>query len=133
MTTSHLPLSTYSPTLVVDFNGDAAMQLAEQLSHFGFPADIAGSYQTALASARAKRYHSVVMVADLTQEIDLECLTGLRKRAHSAWIIAVSARPCTHAEQIIRRCGADSLLIAPFTVEELTYRLSAFSRRSRPP
>jgi two-component system response regulator QseB len=133
MTTSHETLSTYSPTLVVDFNRDAATQLAEQLSHFGFPVDIAGSSQNALASACSKRYHSVVMVADLTQETDLECLTGLRKRAGSAWIIVVSARPCTHAEQIIRRRGADSLLIAPFTLEELTFRLSAFSHRSRPP
>lgn len=133
MTTSHVPLSTHSPTLVVDFNGDSAKQLAEQLSHFGFQADVAGSSQTAHASARAKRYHSVVMVADLTSEIDLECLIGLRKRARSAWIIVVSVRPSTHPEQIIRRCGADSLLIAPFSVEELTFRLSAFSRRSRPP
>jgi DNA-binding response OmpR family regulator len=125
--------SSYLPALVVDFNGDAAIQLAQQLSHFGFPVDIAGSSETALASARAKRYHSVVMVADLTREIDLECLTGLRRKARSAWIIVVSSTPCTHPEQIIHRCGADSLLIAPFTVEELANRLSAFSRRSRPP
>jgi DNA-binding response OmpR family regulator len=133
LTTFHPPQSSYSPTLVVDFNDDAAKQLAEQLSHFGFQADAAGSSQTAHASARAKHYDCVVMVADLTQAVDLECLIGLRKRARKAWIIVVSSIPCAQAEQVMRRCGADSLLTAPFTVEELTYRLSAFSLRSRPP
>ncbi len=124
--------SSYSLTLVVDFDGDAAKQLAEHLSHFGFRADAVGSSQTAHATTHAKRYDSIVMVADLTQALDLECLIGLRKRARNAWIIVISSTPCAHPEQITRRCGADSLLIAPFTVEELTYRLSAFSHRSRP-
>ena len=133
MTAPHPAPSSYSPTLVVDFNSDAAKQLAGQLSHFGFRTDVVSSSQTAHAIARAKRYDSVVMVANLVQDLDLQCLIGLRKWARGAWIIVVSSTPCVHAETITRRCGADSLLIAPFTVEELTYRLSAFSHRSRPP
>jgi DNA-binding response OmpR family regulator len=132
MTPLHPPLSGYSPTLVVDANSDAANQLAEQLNHSGFHADVASSWQAAQAAARARRYDALVTVADLNQAADLECLKRLRKCAPSTWIIVVSSTPHSNAHQVVLQCGADSLLIAPFSVEELTYRLSAFSLRSRP-
>ena len=127
------PLSDYSTTLVVDFNGTAAIQLANQLSHSGFHADVAVSSQAARAAVRAKDYTALVMVADLNHSGDVECLSGLRKSARRSWIIVVSSRLCPDPHQIILRCGADSLLIAPFSIEELARRLSTFSLRSRPP
>jgi hypothetical protein len=42
------PLLSYPPTLVVDSNGVAAKQLAQQLTHSGFLADVATSCQSAL-------------------------------------------------------------------------------------
>jgi two-component system OmpR family response regulator len=118
--------------LVVDSDGAAGSQLAEQLSHSGFHADVASSGQAALAAARAKRYNTIVMVANLNLATEMENLKGLRKCAPSTWIIVVSSRPHSNPHQVILRCGADSVLVAPFSVEELTYRLSAFSLRSRP-
>jgi PleD family two-component response regulator len=128
------PLSghTYQPTLVVDSNTTAAGQLAEQLSHCGFQADIATSPPAAHAAARAKHFGAFVVVIDLSVATDLECLRGLRARAPGTWIIVISSRPHHDAQQVVFHCGADALLIAPFSVEELTFRLSAFSHRSRP-
>lgn len=125
-------LSRYSLTLVVDSDGAAASQLAEQLNHSGFHAEMAISAQAALAAARSRRYDAIVVAADLEQPTELEHLKGLRKCAPSTWIIVVSSGPHASPHQVILRCGADSLMVAPFSVEELTYRLSAFSLRSRP-
>ena len=132
MTPFHPPRSSYSPTLVVDSNSAAANQLAEQLNHSGFHADVASNWPAAQAAARARHYDAVVMVADLNQTLDLECLKHLRKCAPSTWIIVVSSRPHSNPHQVVLQYGADSLLMAQFSVEELTYRLSAFSLRSRP-
>jgi DNA-binding response OmpR family regulator len=120
------------PTLVVDSNGAAAKQLAEQLNHSGFQADIALSCHEAHTMTRAKRFGTLVVVADLALATDLECLTRLRATAPRVWIIVISAQPHPNAQEAILRVGADSLLVAPFSVRELTFRLSAFSRRSRP-
>jgi DNA-binding response OmpR family regulator len=126
-------LSKYSSTLVVDFNGVAAYQLAEQINHSGFHCDVAINAQAAHTAARAKHYETIVMVADLNQSDDVRCLRHLRMCARRSWIIVISSRPYTDAHQLIFRCGADSLLIAPYSIEELSFRLSAFSLRSRLP
>jgi DNA-binding response OmpR family regulator len=117
----------------VDSNGTAANQLAEQLSHSGFRADVATGCHAAQAAARTRHYGALVVVADLTLGADLECLTSLRTRAPNTWILVISSSPHPAAQQVIFQCGADSLLIAPFSLEELTFRLSAFACRSRRP
>jgi DNA-binding response OmpR family regulator len=122
----------HQPTLVIDSNSTAGSQLVEQLSHCGFQADVATSPHAAHAAARAKHFGAFVVVVDLSVAADLECLRGLRARAPGTWIIVVSSRPHRDAQQVVFHCGADALL-APFSVEELTFRLSAFSHRSRPP
>jgi two-component system response regulator MprA len=125
-------LSNCSTTLVVDFNGPAASQLAEQLIHSGFRCEVAITAQAAQTAARTKHYEAIVMVFDLNQADDVRCLRHLRKCAPRSWIIVISSRPCTDPHQLIFRCGADSLLIAPFSIRELTFRLSALLLRSRP-
>jgi DNA-binding response OmpR family regulator len=91
------------------------------------------SAQAAHTAALTKHYEAMVMVFDLNQADDVRCLRHLRKCAPSSWIIVISSRPCTDPHQLIFRCGADSLLIAPFSIRELTSRLSALLLRSRPP
>ena len=122
---------SYPPTLVVDANGKAATQLADQLSRSGFSADVATDWSTAHAAARARHYGSLVMVADPSLPIDLECLARLRGTSPRTWIIVVSAATQPKVQQEVLHCGADSLLTAPFSMQELTSRLLAFSRRSR--
>lgn len=81
------------PTLVVDPDAATANQLAAQLSHSGFPGDVATSCWAALAATGPKRYRALVVVADLSQPGDLGCLTALRTKAPDAWIIVIASRP----------------------------------------
>ena len=125
-------MAGYLPILVVDANGAAAQQLAAQLHHSGFETDIAISCSAAHTAARAKHYGSLVVVADPNQAADLDCLATLRKKVPRAWLIAISSTAHPQAKEILFRCGIDSLLVAPFSMEDLLFRLSAFARRSRP-
>jgi DNA-binding response OmpR family regulator len=115
------------PTLVVDPDAATANQLAVQLSHSGFPGDVATSCWAALAATGPKRYRALVVVADLSQPGDLGCLTALRTKAPGAWIIVIASRAPPNAQRVIFECGADSLLVAPFSVEDLPF----VCRRSR--
>ena len=123
----------YLPILVVDSNGPAAQQLADRLQRSGFHTDVAISCTAAHIAARAKHYGSIVVVADLSRAIDRNCLAALRKKMPNTWIIAISATVQPQETHKLFRRGIDSLLGAPFPMEELISRLSAFSRRSRPP
>lgn len=127
------PLRSYRPSLIIDRNSAAAIQLASQLRHSGFEADIATSYRVAHAALRGKHYGALVVAADLNLAIDLAGLSDLRRATSRAWIIVISLHPCADAYRTILERGADSLLIAPFQFEDLVFRLSAFSHRSRPP
>jgi len=129
LTTMH---SSLLPTLVVDPHADAAEQLADYLRRCGFPADVATSCWHAKSAVRERYYGCLVLVADLSLPADLECLTTLRRDAPRSWVIVVSLRAYPDAQQVVLRCGADSLLIAPFSAVDLIERLSAFQRRSRP-
>ena len=127
------PLRSYLPALIVDRNSAAALQLASQIRHSGFEADIAASYRAARAAVRAKHYGTLVVAADLNLAADLAGLSDLRRGTSRAWIIVIGLHLCAEAYRTILEHGADSLLIAPFQFEELVFRLSAFSHRSRPP
>lgn len=122
----------YAPVLVVDTDAPAAQQLTEQLRHRGFQAGVAISCSAARAAVRATHYGSVVVVADPKATDDLDCIAGLRASAPRSWIIAISRIVDLQAEQMFFLHGADSVLVVPFSVEDLTWRLSAFSHRSRP-
>jgi DNA-binding response OmpR family regulator len=117
----------------VDANSEAANQLAVQLSHSGFPTDVATSCWVALGAVRTKRYGALVVAADLGLAGDRGCLTHLRETARNAWIVVICSRPHPDARQNVFECGADSVLTVPFSLQDLTSRLSALSLRSRPP
>jgi DNA-binding response OmpR family regulator len=82
---------SYLPTLVVDGNGTAATQLADQLSRCGFSADVATNWPTAHAAAHSRHEGSLVVVADPRLPLDLECLARLRRTSPRTWIIVVSS------------------------------------------
>lgn len=122
---------SHLPTLVVDSNGVAANQLAEQLIHRGFPTDVATGYPAARAATRSRHYGALVVIADFIRTVDLEGVRTLRTSVPNAWIVVINSRPHPDAHRLILERCADSLLVAPFSVEDLTDRLAAFSRRSR--
>lgn len=121
------------PTLVVGPDGDAARQLGEQLSRAGFAADVVSSYWSARNLAHIRTYGSLVCFVDLNLAGDREGLTGLRAHLPRTWIIAISSDMPPDMERLARRSGADAVLSQPFSMEELTSRLAAFSLRGRPP
>lgn len=126
-------LSRYSPILLVDSDQQAAERLANYLREHGFHADIATSCWSAEAAMQKSTYGTLVVAANLKQAADRECLCALRRDAPRTWIIVISLSPYPDAQEVVFRCDADSLLVAPFSLTELCGRLSAFARRSRPP
>jgi DNA-binding response OmpR family regulator len=90
------------------------------------------THSAAQTAARIKHYGSMVVVADLRLAADLDDTAALRNICPGTRIIVISSTAYAHAEQVVFRQVVDSFLVAPFSVEELTSRLLAFSRRSRP-
>jgi DNA-binding response OmpR family regulator len=126
-------VARYSPVLVLDADAAAAADLVRQLGERGCPADVAISYAAARAAAHSRHYRSMVFVADLNRGIDLACLDGLRRTLPSTWIIVIGADAALDPKNaIVRRC-ADALLVRPVSMDDLMFRVSAFSHRPRPP
>jgi DNA-binding response OmpR family regulator len=123
----------YSPTLIVDANDLAAAALARELRNRGLPADTAAHCAGAQAAARAKYFGTLVFVADLSSNADTACLKVLRRKLPRTWIVVISSRVPNAAEAAALRHSVDALLSAPFSMEDLIFRLSAFSLRPRPP
>lgn len=125
--------TTHLPTLVVGGNGTAAQQLAEQLRCSGFQTDVVSNCSAVQTAVRATRYGSLVAMANPNLAADLHCLDLLRAKTRSTWIVAISSITHPKAEEVFFQHDVDSVLVAPFSVEDLTFRLWALSRRSRPP
>jgi DNA-binding response OmpR family regulator len=130
---SNTPVVNYAPTLVIDTNGAAAEKLVNRLRRSGFTADTAVSCPAAIAAVRARSYASMIFVGDAGHLPDLQCIAQLRRRAHSTWIIMISSTAPHDMRELYLHFGVDALLVAPFSMEDLEFRLWAFSLRSRPP
>jgi DNA-binding response OmpR family regulator len=127
------PLSTHdSRTLLVDANLEHGGKLVEQLNRAGFRTDFAVSWSAACAALGANCYHSCIVVADLDQSADLNQLDELRRAALRVWLIVLSDLQPEKALPRAHRQGVDAVLSAPFSMEDLTSRLAAFSLRARP-
>ncbi|MDB6012193.1 MAG: hypothetical protein JWL65_4443 [Gammaproteobacteria bacterium] len=121
-----------SRTLLVDADVAHGAQLVEQLNHAGFKTDFAASWGVAHTALKANYYHSCIAVAELDLLIDREQLDELRRAAPSVWMIVLSDHPPERAQRFAGRQGLDALLSAPFSMQDLTSRLAAFSLRARP-
>jgi len=121
-----------SRALLVDTNLEHDGQLLEQLNRAGFRTDFAVSWSAARAALAANYYHSCIVVADLDQSANLERLDELRRAALRVWIIVLSDLQPEDALALAHRQGVDAVLSAPFSMQDLTSRLAAFSLRARP-
>jgi DNA-binding response OmpR family regulator len=121
-----------SRTLLVDADTAHGGQLVEQLIQAGFKTDLALSWGAAHAALRANYYHSCIMVAALDQLTDRERLDELRRAAPRVWMIVLSDYASEEAQRLARQHGIDALLSAPYSMQDLTSRLAAFSVRARP-
>jgi DNA-binding response OmpR family regulator len=127
------PVVNYVSTLVIDVNASAAEQLADQLEHSGFAADTAADWAAAVRALRAQYYGSMVFVGDVSASQDLKCIADLRRQVPRTWLITISVTKLHDTRELFSRYGVDALLVTPFSMEDLSGRLLAFSMRSRPP
>ena len=126
------PTTHDSRTLLVDALVVHGKQLAEQLNRAGFRTDLAVSWRAATAALAQNYYHSCIVVADLDRAADLEHLDTLRRAALRVWIIVLSDLQPESALILAHRQGIDAVLATPFSVQDLTWKLAAFSLRARP-
>ena len=133
MSDTNTSVVSFAPTLIVDANAVAAATLARQLSLCGYSADVAITCVAAKAAAHARHYRSLVFAADLSLGTDLMCLASLRNKLPRIWIVVISASARWDARNATLRHCADAVLTRPVSIEDLSFRLQAFSHRSRPP
>jgi DNA-binding response OmpR family regulator len=118
-------------TLLVDWNATAADQLAAQLGHAGFPAEVAYSAELALLAVERRHFRSVVVVADLAR---VECIACLRAVSHASprsWLVVIGSRDDAAARELVLQSGADVLMTAPFAVDGLASRLASLASHER--
>jgi DNA-binding response OmpR family regulator len=129
---SNIPGVNFPPTLVIDIHGASAQQLAEQLTHGGFTADSADTCPEALAAVAAQHYWSIILLGDLSDPDDVQCIAELRRRAPRTWILMISSTELRDRRTLYLGHGVDAQIVTPFSMEDLVSRLMAFSRHSRP-
>ena len=118
--------------LLLDPNPEAAHVMASQLRHAGFETHITISGPAALLATQTGDFGAIVVVADLT---NTECCSYLREIRHSAprsWLVIIADPLIVRADDFLHELGGDALFAAPFTVADLTQRLSTLSNRIRP-
>lgn len=121
------------PVMLLDSDSSAAAQLATQLRHAGFAIDIVSSTSEALDVLAYRVFSIVVVVADFVDDEEVQqSLTDLRHAAPKAWMLVVTDDPPQRASQIVHQCGADELIVTPFSVGTLIQYLAAHIRLPRP-
>lgn len=122
------------PVMILDSDSGAAAQLAAQLQHAGFAIEVVETAADALDVLAYRVCSAVVAVADrLDDESFQESLAALRHAAPKAWMLVITDDPPQRAFQIVRQCGADELIVTPFSVDVLIKYLAVHMRLPRPP
>jgi DNA-binding response OmpR family regulator len=121
------------PVMLLDADSGASAQLAAQLHHAGFAIELVTTSADALDVLGYRVCSAVVVVADRVDDQDFqESLTDLRHAAPKAWMLVVTDDPPQRAIQIVRQCGADELIVTPFSVATLIEYLAMHMRVPRP-
>jgi DNA-binding response OmpR family regulator len=121
------------PVMLLDSDAGAAIQLAAQLRHAGFAMDIVSTASEALDVLGFRVCSVMIVVADLVHDEEcLQCLTDLRHAAPKAWMLVVTDDPPERGVEIVRECGADELMVTPFSLAVLVQYLATHIRLPRP-
>ena len=118
--------------LLLDPNPAAVVVMASQLRHAGFETHITTNGLSALLATRTMRFGAIVVVADLTRPERCNYLREIRHSAPRSWLVVIADPMIGRADDFLQEFGADALFAAPFTVADLTQRLSTLANRSRP-
>ena len=118
--------------LLLDPDPQAANVMASQLRHAGFETHVTTNGPSALLAIRTMRFGAIVVVADLTDTERCSYLREIRHSAPRSWLVVIADPMIGRADDFLHEFGGDALFAAPFTVADLTQRLSTLSNRSRP-
>jgi len=118
--------------LLLDPDPEAAHVMASQLRHAGFETHVTTSGPSALLATRTLRFGAIVVVADLTNTERCRDLREIRQSAPRSWLVVIADPMMGRAEDFLHHLGGDALFAAPFTVADLTQRLSTLANRPRP-
>ena len=118
-----------SPILLFDPNPVAAHKLATQLRHAGFETYVMFDGHATVSSARGQQFASIVVIADLADSQMRRCLRELRDADSEACLIVISDPAVEGDRDVVRELGGNAMLDVPFTILDLSQRLSMISRR----
>ena len=123
----------YPRTLLVDADSQHGGWVVEQLNRAGFKTDLASGWPAGHGLLGfGSVYPACIVIADLEQPKHLEEVGKLRRLRPSVWFMVLSHRPIDRALPLARAHGVDAVLAEPFSMQDLTSRLTAFSVRARP-
>jgi DNA-binding response OmpR family regulator len=120
------------PVLLFDPDPAACRVLATQLRHAGFATYISFDGSSAVSSVRGQQFASIVVVADLANSQMRRCLHELRDADPAAWLIVISNPAVEGDGDVVRKLGGNAIMNMPFSILDLTQRLSVISTGAQP-
>jgi DNA-binding response OmpR family regulator len=120
------------PILLFDPDPVAARVLMMKLRSAGAETQITVDGAAAVLTARAQRFSSIVVVADLADAQMRKCLHELRDADPDAWLIVISQAPIERGRDVVRELGGNAMLERPFAISDLAQRLNAWSMSASP-
>jgi DNA-binding response OmpR family regulator len=120
------------PVLLFDPDPVAARILGMQLRRAGFETLMTADGSEAVVTARGQQFASIVVVADLADAQMRKCLHELRDAEPDSWLIVIADPASARARDVVRELGGNATMDVPFTVLDLTQRLSVLPARARP-
>jgi DNA-binding response OmpR family regulator len=118
--------------LIVEDDDRIAAPVADDLRRQHHAVDIAEDGDLGLAFARSGVYDVILLDVLLPGKSGVEICRTLRGERSTAMIIMVTARDATADVVDGLDAGADDYLVKPFDLDELSARLRALGRRSKP-
>ena len=108
--------------------------LQQSLEEDGHSVDVALDGRTALAKARAKPPHDLIVLdIQIPEPNGLEVCTTIRQEGITAPILILTGRDTPQDVAIGLDAGADDYLVKPFALVELLARVRALTRRQAQP
>ena len=118
--------------LVVDDDQAVRDSLTRSLQYSGYEVVTAPDGVDALAQLSAARTDAVVMDVMMPRLDGLETTRMLRTSGNDVPILILTARDAVNDRVDGLDAGADDYMVKPFSLDELSARLRALTRRSRP-